>query len=92
MGDLERTDRNLQNYAIAKSNAITAIRQAAEWGMGAVEKCYRRLLQPLPYNPQVRRKRLCNIHRLYNLRVRRTGISQIRSTFIQHGDLEDEGN
>ena len=30
------------------SNAITSMRQAAEWGMGAVEKVYRRLTQKLP--------------------------------------------
>jgi hypothetical protein len=64
------------------SAAITSIRQAAEWGMGAVEKVYKRLQLDLPYNQKTRAQRLENIHRLYNFRVRQTGISQIRSTFF----------
>ncbi|DBA05378.1 TPA: hypothetical protein N0F65_007540 [Lagenidium giganteum] len=35
----------------------------------------------LPYNPQLRALRLWNLHPLYNLRVRMTDISQIRSVF-----------
>ncbi|DAZ97498.1 TPA: hypothetical protein N0F65_009766 [Lagenidium giganteum] len=34
-----------------------------------------------PYNPPLRALRLWNLHHLYNLRVRMTGISQIRSEF-----------
>ena len=64
------------------SNAVISIRQAAEWGMRAVEKCFRRLSLPLPYNPEVRCQRLTNIHRLYNYRVLRTNVSQTRNVFI----------
>ena len=56
-------------------------RQAAEWGMGAVEKVFRRLLMPLQWNQSVRATRLKTIHYLYNYRVRMTGISQIRSVY-----------
>ena len=62
-------------------NALTSIRQSAEWGMGAVEKPFRRLLLPLPFDPYVQSLRLGNIHRLYNFRVRNTNISQIRNVF-----------
>jgi hypothetical protein len=65
----------------ALSNAITSLRQSAEWGMGAVEKVYRRLLERLPYNPSRRALRLKTIFHLYNFRVRTTNISQIRSYF-----------
>ncbi|KAF0712305.1 hypothetical protein AaE_012062 [Aphanomyces astaci] len=56
-------------------------RQAAEWGMGATGKVYRQLLLPLPYNPLVRGRRLSNMFQLYNFRVRRTGLSQIKNVF-----------
>eukprot|EP01038_Epipyxis_sp_PR26KG_P017879 gene17879-24991_t len=66
---------------LALSNAITSMRQSAEWGMGAVEKVYRQLLLPLPFDQDVRSRRLETIYRLYNYRVRTTGISQIKSYF-----------
>lgn len=83
-GDLERALRRggvAESTLIAINNAVTSIRQAAEWGMGAVEKPFRRLLLPLPFERFVRQRRLGNIHRLYNFRVRRTNISQIRNVF-----------
>jgi hypothetical protein len=81
VGDLERASPECHAGLIAMSNAITSIRQAAEWGMGSTVKCFRRLLMPLPFNPVVRGRRIENIYRLYNLQVQRTGISQIRSVF-----------
>jgi hypothetical protein len=82
-GDLERAvaagGRASQIGTV--NNAIVSIRQAAEWGMGAVEKCFRCLTVPMPYDPEVRRQRLSNVYRLYNYRVRRTNISQIRNVF-----------
>ena len=78
-GDLERASPQCRLAMIAMSNAITAIRQAGEWGMGSGPKVYRQLNLPLPYNPELRQLRLGNIFRLFNFRVRRTGISQIRT-------------
>ncbi|KAF0702602.1 hypothetical protein AaE_015827 [Aphanomyces astaci] len=63
------------------SDCITPLRQAAELGMGSATKVYRQLLLPLPYNPTLRGMRLDNIFRLYNYRVRRCGISQIKNVF-----------
>lgn len=79
--ELELYPEEEQFAAQAVSNAITSIRQAAEWGMGAVEKPFRRLTMPLPYDPHKRGLRISNIFHLYNLRVRKSGISQIRSVF-----------
>ena len=83
-GDLEKAINAGGNVVCISTvkNAVISIRQADEWGMGAVEKWFRRLSLPLSYNPKVRRQRLVNIHRLYNYRVHRTNISQIRSVFI----------
>ena len=56
-GDLERAiNSGGDGVRIATvNNAVISIRQAAEWEMGAVEKCFRRLSLPLPYNPEFRR-------------------------------------
>jgi hypothetical protein len=61
---------------------ILACRQACEWGMGAIVKVFQRLLEELPYDGDRRAMRLLNIFRLFNLRVRRTGISQIRNNYL----------
>lgn len=80
-GDLERIQPALRSAARTMNNAILSVRQAAEWGMGSVEKVYSRLLLPLPYDPEVRGMRLGNLFRLFNFRVRSVEISQIRTTF-----------
>ena len=80
-GDLERSEVGTRAMLAALSSAITSMRQAAEWGMGAVEKPYRRLLEKLPFDQKKRGRRMRNMFRLYNFRVRSTGISQIRSYF-----------
>ncbi|KAG9406868.1 hypothetical protein AC1031_003197 [Aphanomyces cochlioides] len=79
--DLDRQPDNCRYAMQVMSDCITSLRQAAEWGMGAVSKVYRQLLLPLPYDPELRGLRLNNMFRLYNLRVRRTGISQIKNVF-----------
>ena len=81
--DLERALPAARPAFDMLSNAITSMRQSAEWGMGAVEKVYRRLLERLPFDPNVRALRLKTIFRLYNYRVRTTGISQIRTYFYK---------
>ncbi|KAI9909923.1 hypothetical protein PsorP6_010191 [Peronosclerospora sorghi] len=71
-GDLLRSVAQGTNEAEVKrvKSAITSIRQAAEWGIGVVDRVFRRLHGLLPFEPVVRRRRLANIHHLYNLRVR----------------------
>lgn len=79
--ELDRFPPAQRLSALQISNAITALRQGAEWGMGAVEKPFRRLLVPLPLDKHIRGRRLMNIFRLFNFRVRRTQISQINTVF-----------
>ncbi|KAE9249504.1 hypothetical protein PF002_g5272 [Phytophthora fragariae] len=85
-GDIERLHPSLRSSARTLHNAITSVRQAAEWGMGSVQKVYSRLNLPLPYDPVLRGLRLNNMFRLANYRVRTVGISQIRTTFA--GEME----
>ncbi|KAE9065262.1 hypothetical protein PF010_g28277 [Phytophthora fragariae] len=46
-GDIERLHSSLRSSARTLHNAITSVRQAAEWGMGSVQKVYSRLNLPL---------------------------------------------
>ncbi|KAE9279049.1 hypothetical protein PF008_g28468 [Phytophthora fragariae] len=85
-GDLERIRPSLRSSARTLHNAITSVRQAAEWGMGSMQKVYSRLNLPLPYDPNIRGRRISNVFRIANYRVRTVGISQIRTTFS--GEME----
>ena len=80
-GDLGRAHRDARPALIYLSAAITSMRQSAEWGMGAVCKVYRILNHKLSFDCKKRGQLLTVIHKLYNYRVRTTGISQIKNYF-----------
>jgi hypothetical protein len=80
-GELEEVPVNMRGVVQLRSRIITSLRQSCEWCMGAVEKVFRRLLNKLPFDKELRQRRLLCIYRLYNFRVRTTGISQVRSYF-----------
>ena len=80
-GDLERAHPDARPALIRLSSSITSMRQAAEWGMGAVSKVYHILESKLSYDQKRRGRLLTVLHKLYNYRVRTTGISQIRIFF-----------
>jgi hypothetical protein len=80
-GELEMMDPRLQPAASLLSASITSLRQACEWGMGSIQKPFKRLLLDLPWRENVRAMRLGNIFHLWNVRVRCTGISQIHNVF-----------
>ena len=80
-GELEKIEPCLQPNASAVSTQITSLRQACEWGMGSIQKPFKRLTVKLPFRDAVRERRLKNIFMLWNVRVRDTGIAQIRESF-----------
>ncbi len=80
-GDLESVPDHMRPGLLRLSAAITSMRQAAEWGMDAIGKVYRILQRKLHWNKDIRKRRLTNIIKLYNFRVRTTGISQIKNYF-----------
>ncbi|RKO93454.1 hypothetical protein BDK51DRAFT_37286 [Blyttiomyces helicus] len=86
-GFLERASPACRPALVARSNAITSLCQAAEWGMGSATLLFRQLDQKVWYHPHVRGRRLTNIYRLNNLRVCRVGITQIGSVFGREEDL-----
>lgn len=63
-GDLGRLVPSVRLVAQRKSGVITFVRQAAEWGMGSVEKVYHRLMHALLYDKEKRKLRLDNLFRL----------------------------
>ncbi|RKO86137.1 hypothetical protein BDK51DRAFT_47994 [Blyttiomyces helicus] len=52
-GDLERTLKACQRALQARSNSITALRQAEALGMGSAALVFRQLDQKLPYHPHI---------------------------------------
>jgi hypothetical protein len=61
--------------------AIISQRQAAEWGMGALQGQFGRLRTKLPINSKKRKLILKTIVLLYNYRCDRVGFNQIRTVF-----------
>ena len=82
-GDISKWPDHLHDVIESYSTSITSLRQAAEWGMGAIEKAWPRFTQPFPFDPSKRGIMLEILFRLYNFRVRRTGINQINTVFQQ---------
>lgn len=74
-GDIDKLLPSVRRSARMLHNAITSGRQAADWGMGSVEKVYHRLLLPLSCNLERRRLLLSNAFHLANYKVRTTGVS-----------------
>jgi len=64
---------------IKKHRAAVSVRQAAEWGMGAIQRSYRRLQTTLTSNHADRQRDISIIVRLFNFRTRTIHINQIRT-------------
>jgi hypothetical protein len=69
---------------------LLAFRQAAEWGMGALQGSFGRLRVPLQVNDANRRGDLLEmIMRLFNLRTRLVGHNQIRTVYMPIWQADD---
>jgi hypothetical protein len=60
---------------------VVNVRQAAEWGMRQIEGCFGRLQLRLTLDSKMRVLLLDTMVLLHNLRVRRVGLSQIRTVY-----------
>ncbi|CAO3611964.1 unnamed protein product [Mucor hiemalis] len=83
-----RTDEEKIRDAI-----VTKHRQAAEWGMRALQASFGRLHLRLSVNARVRAELLFVIWRLHNFQVRTVGINQIRTVYYKqwvHKNLQFE--
>ncbi|KIL56668.1 hypothetical protein M378DRAFT_89013 [Amanita muscaria Koide BX008] len=73
----------LHSEAMIFDRQLLSFRQAAEWGMGALQGSFGRLRVPLPINYEDHRGDLLeNCMRLFNLRTRLVGYNQIRSVYL----------
>jgi len=62
----------------------TSMRQSAEWGMRALQASFPRLMDRFIYEEYGKRRVMFKmIQLLFNLRARRVGINQIRSTYMR---------
>ena len=61
--------------------AAVSVRQAAEWGMGAIQRTFKRLTCVLSANHEHRRLDLMNVVFLFNFRTRVTHINQIKTVY-----------
>ena len=70
-------------YALEKliERAIPSERQSAEWGVRAIKGPLRILTTTLTVNSQTRLHNIALCAHLYNYRVRKVGLNQIRSVY-----------
>jgi DDE superfamily endonuclease len=61
----------------------TSLRQAAEWGMRAIQGSMPRLTESIKYEIKGERKRVLKlVPLLYNLRLARVGLNQLANTYV----------
>jgi hypothetical protein len=76
-----------QREDIQRKGQATSMRQAAEWGMRAIQSSFPRLKDTFVYEDTGERRILMKmVCLLYNLRARTVGINQIKNVFIRHLD------
>jgi DDE superfamily endonuclease len=84
--------KSAQDHNTAKSakelimyREATSLRQAAEWGIRAIQGSMPRLKDALHYEEKGERKRIMKlVPLLYNLRLSRVGLNQIANTYLPH--------
>ena len=75
-------------YNVRLNAEATSMRQSAEWGMRALQASFPRLKDRFIYEESGERRimiKMCLL--LYNLRAKRVGINQIRSTYLPALDV-----
>ena len=71
----------LTRQQLRQHKYVLSIRQAAEWGMRALQGSFGRLRTPLPSNDAHRARIISVCIHLHNLRTVRIGINQIKTVF-----------
>jgi hypothetical protein len=83
--------RQEQRLDLQRKPQATSMRQAAEWGMRAVQSLFPRLKDTLVYEDTGEHRILMKmVYLLYNLRTRSVGINQIKNVFMKH--LNEDAN
>ncbi len=80
-----------QRLDLQHKQQSTSMRQAAEWGMRAIQSSFPRLKDTFVYEDTGERRILMKmVCLLYNLRARTVGINQIKNVFMKH--LNEDAN
>ena len=84
--------RQEQKLDLQRKRQATSMRQAAEWGMPAIQSSFPRLKDMFVYKDTGERRILMKmVCLLYNLRAGTVGINQIKNVFMKHLN-EDDNN
>jgi hypothetical protein len=76
---------------LQRKQQATSMRQAAEWGMRAIQSSFPRLKDTFVYEDTGERRILMMmVCLLYNLRAHTVGIDQIKNVFMKH--LNEDAN
>jgi len=68
--------------------AMPSERQSAEWGVRAIKGPFKRITVELPADSYTRYRLLILVAHLYNFRVRRVGLNQIRTVYSDPGYVQ----
>jgi DDE superfamily endonuclease len=84
---LIRSAQDVNKARTAKEMAVmkeaTSLRQAAEWGMRAIQGSMPRLTEPIKYETNGERRLVLKlVPLLYNLRLARVGLNQLANTYV----------
>ena len=80
-------DVSLANSAFERvqMQEATSLRQAAEWGVRAIQGSMPRLKDKMRYEENGERRRVMKlVPLLYNLRLARVGLNQLRNVYVPH--------
>jgi hypothetical protein len=84
--------RHEQRLDLQRKRQATSMRQAAEWGMRAIQSSFPCLKDTFVYEETGERRIVMKmLSLLYNLRARTVGINQIKNVFMKQLD-EDANN
>ncbi|KAI8900531.1 hypothetical protein BC833DRAFT_618469 [Globomyces pollinis-pini] len=81
MDRLTNCDEDRTKLIINK--AVFSQRQAAEWGMGTIQRTFGRLKSPLPLNNRKRLTIVKAVVLLHNFRTKYVGFNQIQTVYAQ---------
>jgi hypothetical protein len=77
--------RQEQRVDLQRKRQATSMRQAAKWGMRAIQSSFPLLKDKFVYEDTGERRILMKmVCLLYNLRARTVGINQIKNVFMKH--------